>query len=472
MSEFPTFPNPGAPGAPSAPSVPSVPSIVSAGRDVISVSELNRAIGSLLERNFPLAWIRGEISNFTRAASGHWYFSLKDKQAQIRCVMFRGRNQHVDFTPREGEAVEVRALVSMYEPRGELQLSVESIRKAGLGNLYEAFLRLKAMLAEQGLFDAERKRPLPAQPAAIGVITSLQAAALRDVLTTLSRRAPHVPVVVYPVPVQGAGAAEKIAAMVALANRRREVDVLILCRGGGSIEDLWSFNEEVVAQAVFRSELPVVAGVGHETDTTIVDFVADVRAPTPTAAAELASPDRARMLRDVANGWAALGNGMHRALDRRAQATDWLARRLRSPQAQLRERQIALAATVRHMAQAMQRQLTEQRHRHRVLAMHLVTRQPDAAQYRRVLEQHGERLARAMLRVQERAQQRVQRNVAALELLNPQRTLERGYAVLLTREGKAVRAPSELRARMRIEARLAQGSADIEIANVQAKLLE
>jgi len=231
------------------------------GEVVVPVSALNRAIGSMLERSFPLVWVAGEVSNFTRAASGHWYFSIKDAQAQMRCVMFRGRAQYAEFTPKEGDRIEVRALVTMYEPRGELQLNVEAVRRTGQGRLYEAFLRLKAQLEAEGLFAAERKRALPSHPRAIGIVTSLQAAALRDVLTTLSRRAPHIPVIVYPAPVQGVGASAKLAAMVDAVSARREVDVLIVCRGGGSIEDLWAFNEEVLARAIAESAVPVVSGV-------------------------------------------------------------------------------------------------------------------------------------------------------------------------------------------------------------------
>lgn len=255
----------------------SAPGATRGGDEVIPVSALNRAISTMLERSFPLLWISGEVSNFTRAASGHWYFSIKDQQAQMRCVMFRGRAQYAEFTPREGDRIEVRAVVTMYEPRGEVQLNVEAVRRTGQGRLYEAFLRLKAQLEAEGLFAPERKRPLPPHPRAIGIVTSLQAAALRDVLTTLARRAPHIPVIVYPAPVQGAGSAEKLVAAVAAANARREVDVLLVCRGGGSIEDLWSFNDEALARAIAASELPVVSGVGHETDFTIADFAAGAR---------------------------------------------------------------------------------------------------------------------------------------------------------------------------------------------------
>jgi exodeoxyribonuclease VII large subunit len=245
----------------------------SGNSDILTVSQLNQAVGRLLERSFPLTWISGEISNFTRAASGHWYFTLKDASAQVRSVMFRGRAQFVDFAPREGDKVEVRAVVSLYAARGDFQLNVEAMRKAGVGNLYEAFLKLKAKLTAEGLFDADRKRELPVFPRQIGIVTSPQAAALRDVITTLRRRAPHLSIVLYPTAVQGEGSAEKIAAAIKTASDRAECDVLIVCRGGGSLEDLWSFNDERVARAIAASTIPVVSGVGHETDFTIADFV-------------------------------------------------------------------------------------------------------------------------------------------------------------------------------------------------------
>lgn len=446
------------------------PAMPARTREVIPVSELNHAIAGVLERSFPLAWVRGEISNFTRAASGHWYFSLKDARAQIRCVMFRGRNQHVDFAPREGEAVEVRALVSMYEARGELQLGVEAMRRAGMGNLYEAFLRLKEKLAQAGLFAPERKRPIPSHARTIGVVTSLQAAAMRDVLTTLQRRAPHVPVIVYPVPVQGAGAAEKIAAMLDIASARRECDVLILCRGGGSIEDLWSFNEEVVAQAIARSAVPVVSGVGHETDFTIADFVADVRAPTPTGAAELVSADRAHLLQAVRRARDALAQSLDRQMERRAQHLEWLARRLRSPQAQLQERRARVDNLARHLRAALRDTVSAQRHRQDVLAMRWRACRPDVAAAQADLGRLAARLEAAAVRRHERESQRLGRVAGALELLAPQRTLERGYAVLLDQRGKALRSPAELRAGSVVEAHLADGVADLEIAGVQAKL--
>lgn len=339
----------------------AAPGATRGGDEVIPVSALNRAISTMLERSFPLLWISGEVSNFTRAASGHWYFSIKDQQAQMRCVMFRGRAQYAEFTPREGDRIEVRAVVTMYEPRGEVQLNVEAVRRTGQGRLYEAFLRLKAQLESEGLFAPERKRPLPAHPRAIGIVTSLQAAALRDVLTTLARRAPHIPVIVYPAPVQGAGSAEKLVAAVETANARREVDVLLVCRGGGSIEDLWSFNDEALARAIAASELPVVSGVGHETDFTIADFAADVRAPTPTGAAELASPQRALLLREVGERQRALARGMERRLEQRAQQLDWLARRLVSPAERLQRQRTHVEQLAVRLASAASRPVRDAR---------------------------------------------------------------------------------------------------------------
>src|SRR5512135_257452 len=265
---------------------------------VLTVSELNHMARRALESALPLLWVEGEVSNFTRAASGHWYFSLKDANAQVRCVMFRGRNQFADFTPANGDHVEIRALPSLYEARGEFQLGAEAIRRAGAGRLYEAFLKLKAKLEGEGLFDPAKKRALPGFPRRLGIVTSPQAAALHDVLTALARRMPGLPVILYPTPVQGAGAGAQIAGAIRTAGARAECEVLLVCRGGGSLEDLWAFNDEAVARAIAASPMPVVSGVGHETDFTLADFAADLRAPTPTAAAELATPITVTDLRD------------------------------------------------------------------------------------------------------------------------------------------------------------------------------
>src|SRR5437016_8965815 len=311
-------------------------------RVCLSVSELNRAVARSLEGNFAAVRVRGELASLTRAASGHWYFSLKDRAAQVRCVMFRSRNVLVDFVPREGDELELVANVGLYEARGEFQLGVESMRRAGQGQLFEQFLRLKERLAAEGLFDEAVKRRLPRLPSSIGIVTSLQAAALHDIVTTLRRRAPYVRLIVYPVPVQGQGAGARIARMLAAVSTRAEVDLVILARGGGSIEDLWAFNEEVVARAVRASAMPVIVGVGHASDFTIADFAADLRAPTPTAAAELAAPDRDGLLRALRHRWTRveqLGNARLRA---QAQRLDFAMRKLAAPRAPIRGLQARL----------------------------------------------------------------------------------------------------------------------------------
>src|SRR5690349_8117153 len=289
----------------------------SLGPRVLSVGELNRLARTALEQNLPLCWVAGEISNFKRYDSGHCYFTLKEETAQVECVMFRQKAMLLGWQPESGMQVEVRACATLYEARGKYQITVESMRRAGLGALYEAFERLKARLHREGLFDPARKRALPRFPRALGIVTSPKAAALRDVLTILKRRAPGLPVVVYPTPVQGEGAAARIADAIRLAGSRRDCDVLIVCRGGGSIEDLWAYNDEQLARVIHASSIPIVSGVGHETDFTIVDFVADVRAPTPTAAAQLASPDRLETCQQLRQLELRFGRTLKRSLEDR-----------------------------------------------------------------------------------------------------------------------------------------------------------
>ncbi len=442
----------------------------SGGDLVLPVSALNRAIATVLERAFPLAWISGEVSNFTRAASGHWYFSIKDAGAQIRCVMFRGRAQYADFTPREGDKIEVRALVAMYEPRGELQLTVEQVRRTGQGRLFEAFLKLKQQLESEGLFDADRKRALPAHPRAIGVVTSMAAAALRDVLTTLVRRAPHIPVIVYPAPVQGADSASRLREMVELAGRRNEVDVLIVCRGGGSIEDLWSFNDEALARAIAASPMPVVSGVGHETDFTIADFAADLRAPTPTGAAELVSPQRAGLLRDLGHHHAQLSRAFERGMERRSQQIDWLARRLVSPAERLARQRQDIDQLAARLAGAAARTTQSAHARFALLEMRWRRQRPDTVAAFARVEHARARLVQSFGRSHERRLARVRDLTARTELLSPRRTLERGYAAVLDAKGHAVRSPAALERGRRVTVHLADGSADIGIADVQPRL--
>ena len=302
---------------------------------ILSVSELNRLAREILEQSFPLFWVSGEVSNFTRAASGHWYFSLKDNTAQVKCVMFKGRNAYVGFVPREGDKIEARCTVTLYEARGDFQLTVEFVQKAGLGALFEAFEKLKIKLEHEGLFDAAFKKIIPKHPKTIGIVTSPDAAALRDVLTTLKRRNPAIKVIIYPTPVQGKGAAALIAKAIHAANKRAECDTLIICRGGGSMEDLWQFNEEIVARAIDDSAIPTISGVGHETDFTICDFVADVRAATPTAAAELACMDVTAQKNQLAGLQNQLNKQITFTLNQQMQKLDFLARRLISPSQQI-----------------------------------------------------------------------------------------------------------------------------------------
>jgi exodeoxyribonuclease VII large subunit len=437
---------------------------------VLPVSALNQAVARLLERSFPLAWISGEISNFTRAASGHWYFTLKDDAAQVRAVMFRGRAQYADFNPREGDKVEVRALVTLYAPRGDYQLNVETIRRAGTGNLYEAFLRLKEQLGAEGLFAPERKRPLPGFARTVGVVTSLQAAALRDVLSVLRRRAPHVRVVLYPTPVQGEGAAQKIAQAIGIASARRECDVLLVCRGGGSIEDLWSFNHESVARAIVACSMPVISGVGHETDFTIADFAADMRAATPTAAAEMA----ARPLLDWQQQLSARVQHLRRAMQRRlaehAQSLDWLSRRLIAPSAYIAHERMRLHGLRTRLGHASSVPLTRARFALRHLQTRLANQVPDTEEQRRHLINHQRRLLGAMRSGLARRHQSLAALGAQLDMLNPQRTLERGYAIVTDAQGRIARGPRDLHPRTTVRVRLAQGSAEVGIASVQPSL--
>jgi len=393
-------------------------------REVLSVGDLNRAIASSLEAQFDTVLVSGEISNFKAYDSGHWYFSLKDDEGQIRCVMFRGRNGQVGFMPQSGDLVEVGASLGMYVPRGDVQLTIHSLRKAGMGGLYEAFLKLKAKLAKAGLFDQERKREIPSHPRAIGIITSPQAAALKDVLSTLQRRSPHIPIVIYPTLVQGPDAPAGIIAALHNANQEAVVDVILLVRGGGSIEDLWAFNDEQLAYAIADSAIPIVSGVGHETDVTIADFVADLRAPTPTGAAELSAPRKDQLLQELAAIEQVLYQRLMQRVEREAQTLDQLALRLSHalPNPDRMREQITSWQTRLQQAWSVQ-----------------------VDNFKR--NQHHYQLQ--------------------LEMLNPQRTLERGYAVILNEQGQAIRKPKELNTEEAFEVRLAQGSSDVRFGDLK-----
>lgn len=439
----------------------------SGASNVISVSELNQVVSKLLERNIPLTWVSGEVSNFTRAASGHWYFTLKDASAQVRAVMFRGRAQYAGFTPANGDKVEVRALATLYAPRGDYQLSVEAIRRAGVGNLYEAFLKLKEKLQNEGLFDADHKRELPTFPKTVGIVTSPQAAALRDVLTTLRRRAPHVNVILYPTVVQGEGAGDKIAQAIATASARAECDVLIVCRGGGSIEDLWSFNEEVVARTIYHCDIPVISGVGHETDFTIADFVADLRAPTPTAAAEMAVTARADWLAELEMHAQDLTRAFKRHLNERAQTLDWLTRRLVNPRAAIVHERVKLENLHNRLQTAIRTPQTRARFALTNLQTRLQAQLPETPYRRQQIADLQRRLQTCITANNQRRSQALQALTAQMELLNPQRTLERGYAMVTDAHGKLIRNPSALQPRSSVTVKLAEGTAEVGIASVQ-----
>ena len=384
-----------------------------------SVSALLLAVSDALAARFGSVTVRGELSGFTRAASGHCYFTLKDSSgagAGLRCAMFRRSASMLDFAPQDGQQVEIRGRLSVYEARGELQMVAEHMRRMGAGSLYEEFLRLKARLEGQGLFDPGRKRPLPRFPLTVGLITSASGAALHDVLTTLARRAPHVQVVLYPSLVQGAEAPAALCQALQTANQRAEVEVLLLCRGGGSLEDLWAFNDERVVRAVAASALPVLCGVGHETDLTLADLAADLRAPTPTGAAELVAPARDAQWQGLLQAAARAQTAAHRRLDRCAQDLDLRALRLQQPGQRLRLQQAGVAALQARLSQGVMHQLRQ------------------AATN---LQQQRDGLARASARSIEREANRLQVLRSRLDALNPQRVLARGYAWVEGPEGKA-----------------------------------
>lgn len=447
--------------------VPTQDPVEPRGPAVLPVSLLVSSVRLILERQIGLVWVSGEISNLVRAASGHCYFNLKDDQAQIRCVLFRHKAQYLSFPLKEGQQVEAHAVATIYEARGDLQLNVETLRLAGQGALYERFARLKARLEAAGWFAPERKRPLPRFPRAVGIVTSTRAAALADLLTTLRRRWPTLPVVIYPTAVQGEGAAAEIAAAIDLANARDEVDVLIVGRGGGSIEDLWAFNEEVVARAIFESGLPVVSAVGHETDFTIADFVADLRAPTPTAAATLVAPDRMAIARELDALAARWQQAQTRSLEARMQRLDTLGRRLVHPAARLAQQSrdtLALAGRLQrsfgHLL-AVRRLALEGPARR--LGRELQRPLPQATR----LAAAGDALRRALPSIViGRAAQ-----LAALEQslahLNPEAVLQRGYAIVTRADGSIVQDAGMLEEGSAIDVAFARGKAQARVTGVE-----
>lgn len=425
---------------------------------VWEVGALCRAIADALEARFNPVAVRGEITGFSRASSGHCYFSIKDPQGHLRCAMFRRAASLLDFSPRDGELVEVRGKLGVYEARGDLQFIVESMQRAGQGALFEQFLRLKAQLEAEGLFDTARKRPLPVQPRGIGLVTSLGAAALHDVVTALRRRAPHIPVVLAPAQVQGAAAPQSIVSALARLYRLAEqgpaagqphIDTILLVRGGGSIEDLWAFNDEQLARTIVQSPVPLVSGVGHETDFTIADFCADLRAPTPTAAAELVAQPREVWLGalDLIEG--RIADGIQRLLDARHQRLDQAAARLGRPSGLVAREQLQMARTAQRMRHAVLLRLQRMEQAQQAAAAAL------PVQVQRRIDGLRERVDRAALR---------------LELLDPRLVLQRGYALLADADGRAVTSVRQARPGDALRATLADGAVDVTVA-AQPRLL-
>lgn len=432
-------------------------------RDILTVSELNQAVARLLEESFDVSWVRGEVSNFTPAASGHWYFTLKDHGASVRAVMFRSRAAAVGFTPKSGDQIELRGRVTLYEARGEYQIQAEQMRRAGLGSLFEAFLALKQKLTQEGLFDAENKRDIVEHPRAIGVITSLSAAALRDVLTALERRAPHVPVIIYPAMVQGAGSALQLRQALALANERQEVDTLLLVRGGGSIEDLWSFNDEALARDISASLIPVVSGLGHETDFTIADFVADLRAPTPTAAAELVCTPRSALNDRVLRAQGQLSLGMQRQLDRLSQCVDRLAANLVSPAQRLSHQAERLSGLVFRLRAAAQRSDQQRRtSADRTIARFRVVR-PELSLQRAQVQRASSSLDAGYRRLHFSREAKLAFLDAQCRALSPEQTLSRGYSIVRSKNGKVVLSSLEIHQTEILEVSFAIGVADVQV---------
>ncbi len=419
------------------------------GPRVWAVGALCRAVADSLDARFNPVSVRGEISGFSRASSGHCYFSLKDESGQLRCAMFRRAAGLVDFSPRDGDQVEVRGRLAIYEPRGDLQLVVESLRRAGQGALFEQFMQRKARLEAEGLFDPARKRALPAMPRAVGVVTSLGAAALHDVVTALRRRVPHIPVVVAPAAVQGANApAELVRALQSLYDLEPAVDVILLVRGGGSIEDLWAFNDETLARTIVQSPVPVISGVGHETDFTIADFCADLRAPTPTAAAELVSAPRDLWLGALDLLDERLGDALGGRLDVLGQRLDQAAGRLGRPSNLVARQQLRLA----HHAQRLQYALLSRRERLAQVPRSIAADFP--LKFERTLTQRRERLERVASR---------------LRLLDPALVLQRGYAWLTDTDGRAIVSTGQLAPGEAVTARLADGEVGLTVNPGDAK---
>ncbi|MCP5173327.1 MAG: exodeoxyribonuclease VII large subunit [Pseudomonadales bacterium] len=442
----------------------------SSDRQVLSISQLNRRARQLLEIHMPLLWVRGEISNFSRPGSGHWYLTLKDDNAQIRCAMFRGRNGLVKIQPQNGDQVLVRGRVSLYEPRGDYQFIIEHMEADGAGLLQQRYEALKARLEQEGLFDTAYKKPVAPYPQCIGVITSATGAALRDILHVCHRRYPWVKINVYTTPVQGKEAITGLIDALRLANEHNEADTLIVARGGGSIEDLWAFNEEAVARAVFDSLIPIISGVGHETDFTITDFVADLRAPTPSAAAELAGPNKAELQDRLARLRQQLALRTGLALRHKQQALEHCKKRLRTPKALLEQRAQHLDHLQIRLTQIWQRQNNDRRTQlqylqNRLAQVHPQTRLKLYKQQNSLLEQ---RLKRAFDSRLNQHRQRLRALAGTLNAVSPLSTLERGYAVVRGRDEHVISSVADVKSGDELRLLLKDGSVDAVAKSIVA----
>ena len=411
----------------------------------LAVSQLNALARQLLEQNLANLWVSGEISNLTRASSGHYYFSLKDNKAQVRCALFKSHADRLTTPLREGDQVELTGKITLYEARGEFQISVNQLRLAGMGSLFEAYERLKAQLASEGVFDAERKQALPAHPQTIGIVTSTATAALRDIVSTLKRRMSSLKVIVYPTAVQGKGSEFQIAKAIHTASERNEADVLLVCRGGGSIEDLWAFNEEVVVRAIAACNIPVVSGVGHETDVTLSDFVADVRAPTPTGAAELVSPD-VRVLRQRLHSLqAACELALQRRYQDLSQRIDWYARQLKHPSEQIKAQGQQILQKQQQIRYSFQNHLRAQQQNLLWQQAQLHASSPNIKHLQHNLSQTQKVLYNSWLGLKQQQEQRLHKQIALLEALSPQHVLERGFSVVKNHRGQVVSSANDVR---------------------------
>lgn len=437
---------------------------------IFTVSRLNQTVRLLLEQEMGQVWISGEISNFTQPSSGHWYFTLKDDTAQVRCAMFRNSNRRVTFRPQHGQQVLVRANITLYEPRGDYQIIVESMQPAGEGLLQQKYEQLKAKLQAEGLFDQQHKQPLPSPAHCVGVITSRTGAALHDILHVLKRRDPSLPVIIYPTAVQGDDAPGQIVRAIEMANKRNECDVLIVGRGGGSLEDLWSFNDERVARAIFASRIPVVSAVGHETDVTIADFIADLRAPTPSAAAEMVSRNQQELLRQIQSAQQRLGMAMDYFLANRSRRFTQLFHRLQQqhPQLRLARQQTALERLQQRMSIAVDTQLkrTSQRQLRLVQRLNQQNPQPRIHRAQSRIQQLEYRLAENIRVRLSMTRERFGNAVTHLEAVSPLSTLARGYSVTSSADGKVLKKTKQVKSGDTLTTRVSDGWVESEVKGV------